>query len=85
MAPAVRRGGRFRPRGLLRLRGSHCDLAWLSLLGKPSAVNPDAGLARASHQRKWDIHRWKSGGPGVRGEVVAARTTMPPHTVEESD
>ncbi|MDX3098470.1 SDR family oxidoreductase [Streptomyces sp. ME01-24h] len=64
---------------------SHCDLAWLSLLGKPSAVNPDAGLARASHQRKWDIHRWKSGGPGVRGEVVAARTTMPPHTVEESD
>ncbi|MDX3238325.1 SDR family oxidoreductase [Streptomyces sp. ME03-5709C] len=64
---------------------SRCDLAWLSLLGKPSAVNPDAGLARVSHQRKWDIHRWKSGGSGVRGEVVAARTTTAPPTVEESD
>ncbi|MFB7290442.1 SDR family oxidoreductase [Actinacidiphila glaucinigra] len=64
---------------------SHSDLAWLSLLGKPSAINPDAELARASHKRNWDIHRWKRGGSGVRSEVVAARVTMPPRTEEESD
>lgn len=56
---------------------SHSDLAWLSLLGKPSAINPDAELTRASHKRNWDIHRWKRGGSGVRGEVLAARPTMP--------
>ncbi|MET9881446.1 SDR family oxidoreductase [Actinacidiphila glaucinigra] len=64
---------------------SHSDLAWLSLLGKPSAINPDAELARASHKRNWDIHRWKRGGSGVRSEVIAARVTMPPRTEEESD
>ncbi|WP_405772403.1 HAD-IB family phosphatase [Actinacidiphila glaucinigra] len=64
---------------------SHSDLAWLSLLGKPSAINPDAELARASHKRNWDIHRWKRGGPGVRSEVIAARLTMPPRTDEKSD
>ncbi|WP_018559430.1 MULTISPECIES: HAD-IB family phosphatase [unclassified Streptomyces] len=56
---------------------SHSDLAWLSLLGKPSAINPDAELTRASHKRNWDIHRWKRSGSGVRGEVLAARPTMP--------
>ncbi|MEU4098126.1 SDR family oxidoreductase [Streptomyces sp. NPDC026673] len=64
---------------------SHCDLAWLSLLGKPSAINPDAELARESHKRNWDIHRWKSGGSGVRSEVIAARVTTPPRTDEMSD
>ncbi|MEU1540194.1 HAD-IB family phosphatase [Actinacidiphila glaucinigra] len=63
---------------------SHSDLAWLSLLGKPSAINPDAELTRASHKRNWDIHRWKKGGSGVRGEVLAARPTMP-RTDEKSD
>ncbi|MDX2853773.1 HAD-IB family phosphatase [Streptomyces sp. PA03-3a] len=63
---------------------SHSDLAWLSLLGKPSAINPDAELTRASHKRNWDIHRWKRGGSGVRGEVLAARPTMP-RTDEKSD
>lgn len=63
---------------------SHSDLAWLSLLGKPSAINPDAELARASHKRNWDIHRWKRGGSGVRGEVLAARLTVP-RTDEKSE
>ncbi|MBW8793218.1 MAG: HAD-IB family hydrolase [Streptomyces sp.] len=59
---------------------SHADLPWLSLLGKPSAINPDAELARASHKRNWDIHRWKSGGSGVRREVVTARAAHPART-----
>ncbi|MEW1775974.1 HAD-IB family phosphatase [Streptomyces sp. NPDC086777] len=57
---------------------SHCDLPWLSLLGRPSAINPDAGLARESHRRNWDIHRWRSGGSRARREVVAARVTTAP-------
>ncbi|MGI5136800.1 HAD-IB family hydrolase [Streptomyces sp. CA-106110] len=64
---------------------SHSDLPWLSLLGKPSAINPDAELARESHQRNWDIHRWKRGGSGVRSEVIAARVTTPARTDERSD
>ncbi|MEU6650107.1 HAD-IB family hydrolase [Streptomyces sp. NPDC046900] len=64
---------------------SHSDLPWLSLLGKPSAINPDAELARESHQRNWDIHRWKRGGSGVRSEVIAARVTPPARTDEKSD
>ncbi|MFF3946792.1 SDR family oxidoreductase [Streptomyces sp. NPDC001902] len=63
---------------------SHCDLAWLSLLGKPSAINPDAELARESHKRNWDIHRWKRGGSGARSEVIAARVTDTARTEEES-
>jgi HAD superfamily hydrolase (TIGR01490 family) len=64
---------------------SHSDLPWLSLLGKPSAINPDAELARESHRRNWDIHRWKRGGSGVRSEVIAARVTTPARTDEKSD
>lgn len=64
---------------------SHSDLPWLSLLGKPSAINPDAELAREAHKRNWDIHRWKRGGSAVRREVIAARTTIPARTDETSD
>ena len=61
---------------------SHSDLAWLSLLGVPSAINPDAELARESHIRNWNIYRWKSGGAGVRRDVVAAPATIPARTEE---
>ncbi|MEU9343193.1 SDR family oxidoreductase [Streptomyces sp. NPDC048278] len=64
---------------------SHADLPWLSLLGRPSAINPDAELTREAHRRNWDIHRWKSGGSGVRRDVMAARATDPAHTHETSD
>ncbi|MFJ4984974.1 SDR family oxidoreductase [Streptomyces sp. NPDC088732] len=64
---------------------SHCDLAWLSLLGRPSAINPDAGLARESHRRHWGIHRWKRGGPGVLGEITAAGPATPAGTDEKGD
>jgi HAD superfamily hydrolase (TIGR01490 family) len=64
---------------------SHSDLPWLSLLGKPSAINPDAELAREAHKRNWDIHRWKSGGSAARREVIAARATIPTRTDETSD
>ncbi|MEU1621208.1 SDR family oxidoreductase [Streptomyces sp. NPDC005722] len=61
---------------------SHSDLAWLSLLGKPSAINPDAALARESHQRNWNVYRWKC-GPGVHHDAVtagAARAARPRRT-----
>lgn len=63
---------------------SHSDLPWLSLLGNPSAINPDAELARESHKRNWNIYRWKSGGSGVRRDVIAARATIPTRTDEKS-
>jgi HAD superfamily hydrolase (TIGR01490 family) len=64
---------------------SHSDLPWLSLLGKPTAINPDPELAREAHKRNWDIHRWKSGGSAARREVIAARATIPTRTDETSD
>ena len=63
---------------------SHSDLSWLALLGRPSAVNPDAGLAREAHSRSWDVHRWRRGGAAARREVIAARAALPAPTDETS-
>ncbi|MET0304430.1 MAG: SDR family oxidoreductase [Microbacteriaceae bacterium] len=52
---------------------SHSDLSWLQMLGNPTAINPDSELSREAHRRKWSIYRWKSGGAGVRRDVIAAR------------
>ncbi|MET0589762.1 MAG: HAD-IB family hydrolase, partial [Naasia sp.] len=38
---------------------SHADLAWLQLLGHPSAVNPDFPLSRHAREKHWDILGWK--------------------------
>lgn len=51
---------------------NHSDLVWLELLGNPTAINPDSELSREAHRRQWSIHRWKSGGAGVRRDVIAA-------------
>jgi alcohol-forming fatty acyl-CoA reductase len=41
---------------------SVADLPWLSLVGVPTAVNPDARLARAALKRRWPIVEWRRGG-----------------------
>jgi len=41
---------------------SHSDLVWLGLLGNPSAVNPDAQLAREAQRKQWEINTWRGGG-----------------------
>jgi phosphoserine phosphatase/nucleoside-diphosphate-sugar epimerase len=46
---------------------SHADLAWLELLGNPSAVNPDSNLAREALRRRWSIRDWAR----ARGAVTA--------------
>jgi HAD superfamily hydrolase (TIGR01490 family) len=49
---------------------SSADLPWLSLVGVPTAVNPDARLAREALKRRWRITEWRRGGVG-RGDVSA--------------
>ena len=41
---------------------SVADLPWLSLVGVPTTVNPDARLARAALKRRWPIIEWRRGG-----------------------
>jgi fatty acyl-CoA reductase len=52
---------------------SHADLAWLELLGNPSAVNPDANLAREALRRRWSIRDWSR----ARGSSASGSTTAP--------
>jgi len=40
---------------------SHADLGWLEMLGHPTAVNPDAELAKEAQRRHWPVHNWKKG------------------------
>jgi len=40
---------------------SYADLVWLELVGHPSAVNPDANLAREALRRRWRIRDWRRG------------------------
>ncbi|MBA8811954.1 SDR family oxidoreductase [Frigoribacterium faeni] len=47
---------------------SHADLVWLELLGNPSAVNPDANLAREALRRRWSIRDWTRGGITAKGD-----------------
>jgi len=47
---------------------SHADLVWLELLGNPSAVNPDANLAREALRRRWSIRDWNRGGNSAKGD-----------------
>ncbi|WP_375399626.1 SDR family oxidoreductase [uncultured Amnibacterium sp.] len=41
---------------------SHADLPWLGLLGRPTAVNPDARLAKEAQRRRWAIAAWRERG-----------------------
>jgi fatty acyl-CoA reductase len=41
---------------------SAADLPWLALVGTPTAVNPDARLAREALRRRWRIVEWRRGG-----------------------
>ena len=41
---------------------SVADLPWLALVGTPTAVNPDARLAREALRRRWRILDWRRGG-----------------------
>lgn len=50
---------------------SVADLPWLSLVGNPTAVNPDARLARAALTRRWPIVDWP------RGDVARADLAPP--------
>jgi len=40
---------------------SHADLGWLEMVGHPTAVNPDAELAKEAQRRHWPVHNWKKG------------------------
>lgn len=50
---------------------SVADLPWLSLTGTPTAINPDARLAREALQRRWRITDWR------RGDVTRADLSRP--------
>lgn len=58
---------RYAERGGFDLEGSYgygdsvADLPWLSLTGTPTAVNPDARLAREALRRRWRITDWRRG------------------------
>ncbi|WP_314102398.1 SDR family oxidoreductase [uncultured Frigoribacterium sp.] len=52
---------------------SHADLAWLEMLGNPSAVNPDANLAREALRRRWSIRDWSR----ARGSSASGTSTAP--------
>ncbi len=41
---------------------SSADLPWLAMTGNPTAVNPDARLAREALRRRWRIATWRGGG-----------------------
>jgi phosphoserine phosphatase/nucleoside-diphosphate-sugar epimerase len=70
---------RYAERGGYDLAGSYAygdsvaDLPWLALVGTPTAVNPDARLARAALKRRWPIVDWRRGGV-TRADLV----TRPP-------
>jgi len=38
------------------------DLPFLDVVGNPYAVNPDLGLAREAHRRRWPVLEWKTEG-----------------------
>jgi phosphoserine phosphatase/nucleoside-diphosphate-sugar epimerase len=58
----------YAERGGYDLTGSYAygdsvaDLPWMSLVGNPTAVSPDARLARAALKRRWPIVDWHRGG-----------------------
>jgi HAD superfamily hydrolase (TIGR01490 family) len=58
----------YAERGGYDLTGSYAygdsvaDLPWMSLVGNPTAVRPDARLARAALRRRWPIVDWRRGG-----------------------
>ena len=58
----------YAERGGYDLTGSYAygdsvaDLPWMSLVGNPTAVSPDARLARAALKRRWAIVDWHRGG-----------------------
>ncbi|WP_375406377.1 HAD-IB family phosphatase [uncultured Amnibacterium sp.] len=66
---------RYAERGGFDLTGSYAygdsvaDLPWLSIVGIPTAVNPDARLARAALKRRWPIVDWPRGGV-ARGDLL---------------
>ena len=69
--------GRYAERGEFDLGASYAygdsvaDLPWLSMVGMPSAVNPDARLARQALERRWRITEWR------RGDVSRADLLTP--------
>lgn len=68
------------------LRQSHAygngdeDVAFLSTVGSPHPLNPQAGLARVARERRWRIYRFSSRGTPSREQVartVAAMAALP--------
>lgn len=51
---------------------SSADVPWLALVGHPTAVNPDARLARTALRRHWRITEWRR-GPGRTRVDLSAR------------
>lgn len=49
---------------------SHADVAWLQLLGRPAAVNPDSKLYRHARRNSWAVFQW--------GHVATATTPVAP-------
>ena len=68
LAQYAERGG-FDLAGSYAYGDSVADLPWLQLVGTPTAVNPDARLARAALKRRWPIVDWQRGGVS-RGDLL---------------
>ncbi|MET0161586.1 MAG: HAD-IB family hydrolase [Microbacteriaceae bacterium] len=50
---------------------SHADRAWLSLVGNPTAVNPDAHLYRYARSKRWDVADWTRKGANPPSPAAA--------------
>jgi HAD superfamily hydrolase (TIGR01490 family) len=48
------------------------DLPMLSLVGDPCAINPDAKLRAAAHQRGWRVRDYRTGRKAARAGLVVA-------------
>jgi len=54
------------------------DLPVLDVVGNPYAVNPDLGLAREAHRRRWPVLEWKAKGPAAAVGRRAAIDVLEP-------
>lgn len=49
---------------------SYADRPWLSVVGHPNAVNPDARLYRYATEQRWPVHTWTTTAEGRLSPVL---------------
>jgi fatty acyl-CoA reductase len=56
---------------------SHADVAWLQLLGRPAAVNPDSKLYRHARRNSWAVFQWGHTATAKPPPPARERTAAP--------